>query len=95
MRCLGKKNTSNSGYAALISQVRKNAAKYGETAVVALIRECMAANWQGIIWDKLDKPHQGKLAGNGAFDPQPSEERIRKNSEWLEKFLEEQGGEKT
>lgn len=37
----------------LISEVRNNAAKYGEKAVADLIRKCMASNWQGIIFDRL------------------------------------------
>lgn len=39
----------------LVSEVRNNAAKYGEDAVADLIRECMANNWQGIIFDRLRK----------------------------------------
>lgn len=42
----------------LIAQVRKNAQQYGEPAVAELIRECMAANWQGIIFDKLNERRQ-------------------------------------
>ena len=44
------------GLNSLIQQVKSNTAKFGEAAVVDLIRRCMAANWQGIIWEKLDKP---------------------------------------
>ena len=44
------------GLKSLVTQVKNNAEKYGDAAVVALIRECMAANWQGISWEKLDKP---------------------------------------
>lgn len=38
----------------LISEIRNNAAKYGEKAVADLIHKCMASNWQGIIFDRLD-----------------------------------------
>jgi len=41
------------GLKALKTQVKNNAARYGEGAVAQLIRECMAANWQGIIFDRL------------------------------------------
>lgn len=39
----------------LITQVENKAAEYGENAVAALIRECMASNWKGIIFDRLGK----------------------------------------
>lgn len=38
----------------LISEIRNNAEKYGETAVADLIRKCMASNWQGIIFERLN-----------------------------------------
>lgn len=79
------------GLTALVSQVRSNAAKYGEAAVAALIRQCMAANWQGIIFDKLDRPTGGGKQGKySAQDFQPTPERVQKSAEWLDKFLEGQ-----
>lgn len=79
------------GLSALVSQVRNNAAKHGETAVAALIRQCMAANWQGIIWDKLEKPAEQPVSGKpgkyAAQDFRPTPERIRENAEWLDAFL--------
>lgn len=82
------------GLTALVSQVRNNAAKYGEPAVAALIRQCMAANWQGIIWDKLEKPAAPSGAGKPvkytAQDFQPTPERVQKNNDWLDAFLASQ-----
>lgn len=79
------------GLTALVSQVRNNAAKYGEDAIAALIRQCMAANWQGIIWGKLDKPPDtprgGKPGKYTAQDFQPTADRIQKNNDWLDEFL--------
>lgn len=84
------------GLTALTSQVRNNAAKYGEAAVAALIRQCMAANWQGIVWDKLGKPPEtprgGKPGKYTAQDFQPTPERVQKNNDWLDAFLAEQEG---
>ena len=84
------------GLTALVSQVRNNAAKHGEPAVAALIRQCMAANWQGIIWSKLEKSAApsgvGKPGKYTAQDFQPAPERIQKNNDWLDAFLAEQGG---
>ena len=35
------------GLQSLVSEIRNNAARYGETAVAELIRYCMACNWRG------------------------------------------------
>ena len=41
------------GLRSLLTQIEHNASKYGDHAVAELITECMAANYQGIIFDKL------------------------------------------
>lgn len=41
------------GLRALITQLENNVAQYGEDAVRELIYTCMAANWRGIIFEKL------------------------------------------
>ena len=46
------------GLQSLTAEIRHNAEAYGEAAVAALIRECMASNWQGIIFDRLRKQNQ-------------------------------------
>ena len=43
------------GLQCLVTEVRKHAGRYGEAAVAALIRECMACNWQGIAFDRLTR----------------------------------------
>ena len=43
------------GLQCLVTEVRKHAGRYGEAAVAALIRECMASNWQGISFDRLKR----------------------------------------
>lgn len=48
------------GLARLAGQVRQKAAEYGESAVIDLMSECMANNWQGIIWDKLSRKRSGQ-----------------------------------
>ena len=80
------------GLRSLTALVKENAAKYGEAAVAALIRQSMASNWQGIIWAKLEEPANKRVPRGippGA-DPQPSTERIEQNSKWLDEFLAEQ-----
>ena len=60
------------GLKSLLTQIQKNAAKYGEQAVVDLMEQCMAANWAGIIWDRLMK---GGTA-NGKPDGNAQSERV-------------------
>ena len=55
------------GLQSLITQIKNNVKNHGEVAVAALITECMAANYKGIIFEKLDKaakaqPYQGRGA---------------------------------
>ena len=50
------------GMKSLLRQVENNAMKYGDQAVCNLIDECMASNWAGIIFDRLQnqrKPASG------------------------------------
>lgn len=44
------------GLRSLVTQVRKHATVHGEAEVAELIRQCMASNWQGIIFDRLNQP---------------------------------------
>lgn len=60
------------GLKSLLTQIKKNAAKYGEQAVIDLMEQCMAANWAGIIWDRLMK---GGTA-NGKPDGNAQSERV-------------------
>ena len=55
------------GFDSLVIQIRKHVAQYGETAVVNLMDECMAANWKGIIWDRL-KTRGGEKKEEWSFD---------------------------
>lgn len=60
------------GLKSLLTQIQKNTAKYGEQAVIDLMEQCMAANWAGIIWDRLMK---GGTA-NGKPDGNAQSERV-------------------
>ena len=50
------------GLKKLLGEVRNNAKVYGEDAVISLINECMASNWQGIFFERLRR-QQGNRAG--------------------------------
>ncbi len=55
------------GLRSLVTQVQKRVQQHGEAAVAALIRECMASNWQGIVWDKLKQQKGGGDKFDGYF----------------------------
>ena len=64
----------------LEAELKKNAEKYGETAVAALIRQCISSGWQGIIFERLAKGVQkpnNQFQGCGEGEP----------SEWAKKTL--------
>ena len=37
----------------IVFQMENKLKRYNEPDVIALINECMANNWKGIIWDKI------------------------------------------
>ena len=54
----------------LLSQIQNNVNRYGEQAVYDLIGTCMAANYQGIIFDKLKGlPEVSRPAAVGQVTP--------------------------
>lgn len=50
-----------------LTQVKNKAGEYGEDAVISLISYCMANNWQGVIWDRLEK-RQEKTPKKSFYD---------------------------
>lgn len=42
-----------------LTRVENNVQKYGEKPVAELIYYCMSQNWQGVIWERLDKAPRG------------------------------------
>lgn len=56
------------GQKMLISEIRNNAEKYGEDAVIELINTCMSANWQGIIFERLKNSAPKKGDRNSWMD---------------------------
>ena len=48
------------GFASLLTSIKNKVDKYGESAVINLINDCMANNWRGIIWDKIKNNKPGK-----------------------------------
>ncbi|QIB68230.1 hypothetical protein Ami103574_02400 [Aminipila butyrica] len=56
------------GFKKLMTIVQNNISQYGENRVLALIDECMANNWKGVIWEKLRKEGGTEKAKNNARD---------------------------
>lgn len=48
-----KEDYKPTGLEAVTTEISNQAAQYGDMAVDALIRSCMASNWRGIIWDRI------------------------------------------
>lgn len=56
------------GLKSLLTQIKKNCAKYGENAVCDLIDECMASNWKGIIFERLKGKEIQPQSSNKSYD---------------------------
>jgi len=72
----------------LMAEIRNNADRYGDEAVVEVIRQSMGSNYQGIVWDRLKN-----IAQRGA--PQHSKGGKPDTLGVLESMLAEEGGGKT
>ena len=85
-----KQKYKPTGLNALLTEIDNNRKKYGETAIIELITQCMANNWAGIIWEKLEKPN---ISGNKS---PPGGEQHKSFSELVaERNLKETGGQST
>ena len=51
------------GMKSLLRQVENKAMQYGDDAVCSLIDECMANNWKGIIFDRLQQSQRKPASG--------------------------------
>ena len=79
------------GLQSLLTQIRNAAQEHGDAAVVKVIRDSMAANYQGIVFDRLsrnEKPGKKTSAPESKFDAQPS----KAEQERLKQLLEGMGG---
>jgi UDP-N-acetylglucosamine 2-epimerase len=50
-----RENYKPAGLNSLISQIRKAAAEYGDSAVIEVIATSEASNYQGIVFDRLKR----------------------------------------
>ncbi len=59
------------GLKSLLTEIENRVSEYGDDAVAALIRLCMANNWKGIIWDRIgrtDKPPETRRTASSFRD---------------------------
>jgi len=59
-----KQSYTGTGLSKLITQLENNVQRYGAEAVIEVINDSIAANYQGIVWDKL----KSRKPSNGAYD---------------------------
>lgn len=75
------------GLSNLLTKIQREAQAHGEDKVADLIHECMANNWQGIIWDRLSEQHKGTVSPNDSRYSTSS--RMRPLEEWKERKRKE------
>lgn len=68
---------TQTGINMFVALAKKNAAKYGESAVAELIQESMAANWKSVYWNKLEERKaqngKGNMSGKGYVTAQQAQ----------------------
>ena len=79
------------GLNSLLKQIENNIDKYGEDVIINLISECMANNYKGIIFEKLEKIKQESKSKPNWLNKQIEESKastieIKKLEERLNKF---------
>lgn len=67
------------GKQALLSQIAKYLESYPDSAICALIDECMAANWKSVVFDRLTKnpaAYMGKAPDAAGRRPLDADEQV-------------------
>lgn len=55
------------GLRSFLTQVENNVSEYGEDAVIGVIDSSMAANYQGVVWEKIKSPPKRKVMDWGSL----------------------------
>lgn len=71
-----KEYYKETGFKSLLTRIKNYTEKYGEEKVIDLINECMASNYKGIIFEKLEKG-------------QATSKRVAPVPDWLNKDVPE------
>ncbi len=88
-----KEKYKETGLNNLLKQIDNKVGEYGEDAVINLISECMANNWKGIIFEKLEKINKSNKKSCEWFNEdivsEPVNEETKKVFDDFNKFIEE------
>ena len=89
-----KEPYKETGFKSLMTRIEKYTEKFGEEKMIELIDECMASNYKGIIFEKLDKhnlPDKTKLEREKLkkFDNAHSEEATPEEMKEMDEFLKQ------
>ena len=74
-----KEPYTDTGRASLLSRLMYSVEKYGETAVLEMMAECMASGYRGLLFDRLDKRGQ---------TPRLAEEPSETGDAWMLPYLQ-------
>ena len=89
-----KEPYKETGFKSLMTRIEKYTKKFGEEKMIELIDECMASNYKGIIFEKLDKhnlPDKAKSEREKLkkFDNAHSEEATPEEMKEMDVFLKQ------
>lgn len=89
-----KEPYKETGFKSLMTRIEKYTKKFGEEKMIELIDECMASNYKGIIFEKLDKqnlPNKTKSEREKLkkFDNAHSEEATPEEMKEMDEFLKQ------
>lgn len=79
-----KENYKEQGFKSLLTQIKNNIEKYNEKNVIQIISECMASNYKGIIFEKLEKKPKKQIKQEEVpewFDKDLKNEEMTKEDE--------------
>lgn len=68
-----KEGYKEQGMKSLLTQIVKKSEQYGDASLGDLIDECMASNWKGIIWEKLENQRSKYGNNEGRIENRVSE----------------------
>jgi len=71
----------------MLSEIENRVSQHGDEAVAKLIRLCMANNWKGIIWDRIEQTNNTPAAGYKA-DEFSKQQMEAWDKQWVERVKE-------
>lgn len=87
-----KENYKEKGFKSLLTQIKNNVDKYSEEQVIKVINECMASNYKGIIFEKLDKFKKREQLPDWFDTKIDNQEMTEEEKKELDEVLKSMGG---